>query len=542
MNTSKKSSNNFLIQGSILAIASIIVRLIGIIYRIPMTNIIGDEGNGYYSVAFEAYSIALILSSYSLPLAVSKLVAARNIKKQYNNAFRIFIGSMVFAITSGLILTLIIYFGADFIARFFYKKPPIAIPLKFLAPTIFIVAIMGVFRGYFQGKNTMIPTSISQILEQIVNAVVSIVAAYILVKSFSASPNVAAYGAGGGTLGTCIGALFGLIFLILVFLLYWPTIKKQKRRDKTETVESYQQIFKILILTIIPVIISQTVYQLSGFLDSILFYNIMEGKNLTDPEAYYGIYSAKYRLLTNVPVAISSSIASAMIPSIVAAFINKEHTEVTDKIQVSIKFNMIIAIPSAVGMAVLASPILKLLFSDSSKLAANLIMFGSVSIVFYALSTVTNAVLQGINYMRLPVIHSAISLGIHIVLVILLLQFFNLGVYALVIGNVTFPLVVCILNARSIYKHLGYKSEKVKTFLIPSIASLIMGVFTFLSYQVIDRLTHMNSISTLFAIMIAVITYFVSLIALKGITEEELYKIPKGTLIINLMKKFHLLK
>jgi stage V sporulation protein B len=542
MDVQKKKSNNFLVQGSILAAASIIVRMIGLIYRIPLTNIIGNEGNGYYSTAFELYNIALILSSYSLPLAVSKLVAARNIKKQYNNSYRIFLGAMAFAIVSGTIMSLIVFFGADFFASVVSKSPRSAIPLKFLAPGILIFAIMGVFRGYFQGKNTMLPTSISQILEQVVNAVVSVAAAAVLMNAHNLSDDIAAYGAAGGTLGTCVGAFVGLLFVGAVFVMYFPTIKKQRRKDTSTDIESYTDIFKILIITIVPVIISSTVYQLSGVLDNMMFNNILDSKGISETirSNFLGNYSGKYRLLTNVPVAIASAIGAAMIPSIVSARVKHNHEEVENKIHAAVKFNMLIAIPSAVGMGVLASPILQLLFHDSSKLAANLIRMGSIAIVFFALSTVSNAVLQGINQMRKPVTHSAISLGIHVVLVFVLLKFFNLSTYGLVIGNVTFPLVVCVLNWISIERNIGYKQEIKTTFLIPLLSSIIMGVCTFLTYEALIHIIHMNSISTLVAMLVAVTSYFASMILLKGITKEELYGLPKGAMLVRIAVKFHL--
>ena len=538
-----KKSNNFLVQGSILAAASIIVRLIGLLYRIPLNRILGDEGIGYYSNAFSIYNVALILSSYSLPLAVSKLVAARAVKKQHKNAYRIFLSSMCFAIIVGTIAALGVYFGADFLASAIYNSPRSAIPLKMLAPTIFVFAVMGVLRGYFQGKSAMMPTSISQILEQIVNAIVSIIAAKFLMEAHSASKDMAGYGAAGGTLGTFIGACVALIFLAFVFGLYKPIIDRQLRKDTSKFRESYPDIIRALIFTIIPVILSQTVYQISSILDGSLFGHIMAGKGLDEEarNALWGIYTNKYNLLINVPVAIASAMAVAIIPSIVAARINGSNVEVKEKVHLVIKFNMIIAIPAAVGMGVLASPILQLIFVDERQLPANLMRIGSIAIVFFALSTITNAILQAISMMRIPVIHSAISLGIHIVLVFLLLKVFNLSTYALVIGNVTFALLVCILNWRSVAKHLNYKQEIMRTFLIPTACAAIMGVLAILTYEGIYRLIRINSISTLAAILVAIISYSILLLVLKGVTEEELYDMPLGRTLVRLANKLHIL-
>ena len=205
----RKSDTGFLLQGTILAAASIISRIIGLVYRVPLTAIIGKTGNDFYGTAYEIYNIILLISSYSLPLAVSKLVAARMAKGQAKDAYRVLKGSLLFAGVSGTAAMAIVYFGADFFTGTLLKTPLSSIALKVLAPTLLIVAIVGVFRGFFQGLNTMMPSAISQIAEQIMNAVVSVVAAWLLF-SYGAKVGAvlgdedayaAAYGAAGGTAG-----------------------------------------------------------------------------------------------------------------------------------------------------------------------------------------------------------------------------------------------------------------------------------------------------------------------------------------------------
>lgn len=556
----KNKRNNFLIQGSILAATSLIVRIIGLVYRIPMMNVIGDEGSGIYNNTFEIYNLALILSSYSLPIAVSRLVAVRRVNKEYKNSYRILLCALAFAFIVGLASWLIVFFGADFIAGFITDGNSAIFPLRVLSPTLFVFAFMGVLRGFFQGRNTMIPTAISQLLEQVVNAVVSIVASIILVKNFSASVNVASYGAAGGTFGTLAGALTGLIFLVFVFILYKPLFNKKMRHDSDENRESYQTIFRLLIITVVPIILSQTVYQISGILDVSIFNHIMSNKKI-EPfdlevlkkavigevykedyrDALMGIYGLKYKLLSNVPVAIATAIAAAIVTSIAGAYEKGMSDAINNKIHAAIKFNMIVAIPSAVGMGVLASPILKLLFHETHQLPANMLRIGSVAIVFFALSTLSSAVLQGINRLRIPVINSAISLAIHIVLVVILLKFTHLSAYALVIGNVSFALVVCILNWLCIEKYMNYHQEIIKTFVIPFVSAGLMGVATYFTYKGIMILAENNTIATLIAILVAVIVYFVLLIFLRGLDEEELEFLPMGRKLTRMLKKLHLL-
>lgn len=487
----QKKKNSFLMQGSILAAAGIITKLIGFLYRIPMNNLLGDQGNGIYSVAFGIYNIALTLSSYSLPLAVSKLVSARLAKKEYKNAYRIFLDALLFALAAGTVACLVLFFGADSLETLYARKG-LAKPLRVLAPTTFVVAVLGVFRGYFQGKGTMMPTAFSQIAEQIINAVVSVAAAWQFIRVYSGSGEEAAYGAAGGTVGTLAGALTALSFLVFVFIVYLPVLKKQNRRDRQEA-EPHALLYRSLLFTILPVILSQTIYQIGYTIDDFLFGNIMADKGVADEviSSLQGVFNTQYNLLINLPVAVASAMAASTIPSIVAAGVRGKKKERNGKIRVVVKLNMVIAFPSAVGLAVLAEPIITLLFPrlvTYRPVAVNLLLTGSAAIVFYALSTITGAILQGGNFMRLPVIHSAVSLAVHVAAVYLLLTYTKLGVYALVIGNVTFPMLVSLLNCFSVAGRLGYRWEKKKTFLIPFLASVLMGVAIYLSNVLLTML------------------------------------------------------
>lgn len=547
MEQTKNKSSSFLVQGSILAAASIFSRLIGLIYRIPLNNIIGDEGAGIYANAFKIYNICLILSCYSIPTAVSRLVASKLENKEHRNAYRVFLCSMIFSVAVGVIFTSLLYFGADFIAIKFFSSASLVLPIRILAPNILIFAVMGVLRGYFQGKNTMLPTSISQILEQIVNAIVSIWAAYGFMMAHSASQQMAAYGAAGGTLGTVMGSVMGLFFLLFIFVAYRPTILRQLKKDRSVEVDSYPNSFRLLILTIVPIILSQAVYQVSGLLDNALFQNIMSSKGHDEVyrNAMLGIYSGKYELLTNVPIAIATAIGVAIVPSLAASMTRKNYGEVKRKIHAAIKFNMLVAIPSAVGMGVLAKPIIMLLFSRSStesiEMASALLQVGSVAVVLVALSTTSNSILQSLNKLNIPVIHSSIALVIHLIIVALLLKFTNLGLYALVIGYILFALIVSGLNWRYIKVTYHYKQEVIKSFIMPFMASVVMGIVTFLSYLGVKKLLHSNLIATLVAVLLSVAVYFVLLIFMRAINEKELRSIPKGERIIALLKKIHLL-
>lgn len=544
--TTSKSpdSGNFLIQGSILAAAGIIVRLIGLLYKVPMTRILGTEGIGYHNTAYEIYNIGLILSSYSLPLAISKLIAARRIRGRYQDARRVYLCGMAFGITVGTAMTAILLFGSSWITETIFKSPGSALPLAVMAPTVLVFSVMGIIRGYFQGFGNMIPTSVSQIIEQVIHAAVSIVASYLFIRWFADAASPASYGAAGGTLGTLTGALAALIFLSAMMLRHRKSQAELYRRPQSVSTESWKSVFWALLVTLTPIILSQFVYQLSGSVDNSMFGQIMSAKGLTEKErmSLLGIYGGEYRLLTNVPVAIASSLGTSMIPSIVASKTQRDFPAVQKKIRLTVKFNMLIAIPCAVGMGVLAGPIMRLIFGDNSALTRNLLTLGAPAVIFFSLSTVTNAVLQGIDLMRKSVTHSAISLALHVILVYVLLQHFNMGVYGLVIGNVTFALAVCILNWLAIGKALKYRQEIRTTFLLPLVSSAVMGAFALAVYRLVTSITGYYQLGILVSVPLAMILYGILIILTKSVTEEELPDMPFGMRILRLCRKAHLIR
>lgn len=545
----KEKQASFITQGIILAAASVIVRLIGLIYRIPLANTIGDDGLGAYSNAFEVYNIALLLSTYSIPTAISKLISEREDKKEYGNSYHLLKVGLVFAAILGFLASLLLFVGADFIAEHIFKEADMstAIPLKVLAPTIFVFSIMGVIRGFFQGKHTVIPTSVSQILEQIVNAVVSVVAAKMLISHFSASEKISAYGAAGGTLGTLSGALVALVFLLFVFFSYYPYLKRRVQKDKIGAYEDNAFLLKVLLMTTVPIILNQTVYSISSFLDSVLMNQIFDYKGVEElvRRTMFGRYSGKYRLMTNVPIAIASSIGMATLPSIVQAFTQKNKELLHGRIAQAIKLNMLIAFPCAGGMAVLAAPIMQFVFGDTGEalnMTSRMMYIGAASIIFFAYSTATNSILQGVNRMRVPVIHGVISLAVYLVLDVVLLLFTPLGVYSLVVGNMVFPLVISILNWRKLKKETGYVQELDRTFLRIGLCTVFMAVLSLLIYRGMFFVTKgSNAISLCVAIALAMVIYFIMLIMFRAVTEEELLDMPMGARLVRLAKKLRLM-
>ena len=548
---SKQKRSSFIMQGTILAAAAMITKVIGLAYRIPLTNILGAEGNGYYGVVFQVYNLALMLTSYSLPMAVSKLVSARLANRQYRNAQRVFNGAMTFALVAGGVVTLLVFFGAGFICSGILKMDLSVYALRTLSPCILIVAFLGVLRGYFQGHATMLPTAFSQIIEQIANAVVSLVSAWLL---FRVGLNMgteetresygAAMGAAGATVGTVIGALTALIFLIVLYGAYRPVIRRHTAKDRTRRPESKKKIYKVLLLTIAPVILSATLNNMSNIVDQGVFTNAMAFLGYSEKEytELLGVFNGQYDTMIGIPLSVASALASSFMPSLVAAIQGGSRQLIHRKINLVSRFTMMIAIPCAVGFIALSRPILDLLFfTQDNTVPAMLLKLGGISVVFFCLSTVTNAALQGMDKMMEPVKNAAISFLIHLVALLIMLFVFRWSIYAVAISKVILSGCICILNAWDLQKACRYKQEVKKTFIIPAAASIVMGVGAFLMFSLLDLILP-EAAATIAALIVAVIIYGICMALMGGISEAEIADIPQGRKLVVLLKKFHLLK
>ncbi len=538
------SQGDFIRQAGILAAAGIIVRIIGILYRSPLTSIIGDEGNGYYSTAYNIYTIILLLASYSIPSAISKVIAQKLALKEYRNAHRIFQCAFIYVIVVGGVASVLTYLFAGVLVD--ENAVPV---LRIFAPTIFLSGLLGVFRGYFQAHRTMTQTSFSQILEQLINAIVSILAAWILIHTASSGADAttrAIRGAMGSSVGTGAGVLAALLFMALLYRANSRYIRRKAARDQSQNRMSDRAIFALIFMVVTPFILSTFIYNFSTSLDQTIYIRIMrfvKGLSSAETATRYGIYGGKTMVIINIPIAIAASVSSVMLPTISATYVKGDPDETRGKVSLAVKTTMIVAIPAAVGLAVLAKPVTQLLFpqKDSLELASSLLRTLSVSVVFYSLSTLTNAVLQGIGQVNRPVIHAAIALVIQTVALVPLLLYTNCDLYALVAATIIYSFSMCLLNQLSVRKYLDYKQEITTTFFMPALSSACMGIVAWGGYEAVYSVIHSNVIALALSILLAVIVYFALMIRIGALGRAELLNIPKGTALIRLGEKLHLL-
>lgn len=542
----QRKSNNFVLQAGILAASGMIVKVISLIYRSPLLSIIGLEGNGYYSTAMNLYTIILLISSYSIPSAISKVIAQKLAFREYRNVQRIFRCALLYVLIVGGIASVFTFVAAPVLMS---KSANSIVALRVLAPTIFFSGFLGVFRGYFQAHGSMLHTSLSQILEQILNAAVSIGAAYVLIGMVADRDGTtqAVYGSAGSALGTGAGVVIALLFMSGMYMLNRNIINKRAKHDRTRSEDSYGQIFKMIFTIVTPFILSTFIYNCSTVVNMEIYYNLLIGYKKADSVAAhidYGIFSTQAVAVVNIPIAIASAMSSATIPGVSTTFVRREYKKTRKQVSKAIRMTMLIAIPASVGLVLLAEPIMYFIFPQKEALdkASGLLAALSVTVILYCLSTLTNAVLQGIGKVNTPVIHSAVALVIQAAGLVLLLWYTELNLYALACANIIYSFVMCVLNQISVRKHLKYKQEIVKTFLKPLFASGVMGAVAYGVYYGMYYLLPVSRVALVVAIGVGAAVYFVMILLIGGVSAKELKSFPKGTMLVHIARKLHLLR
>ena len=541
-----KQHQLFVKQAAILVFAGLLVRVIGFIYRLPLTNMIGDEGNGIYGAGYNLYIFFLIMSSAGLPAAISKMVSHRFALKQYENAHRIFRVALITAATAGLVCSLLLWFGASFLADL-VNSPRSVHAILTLAPTLLIVSIMAVFRGYFQGMNNTLPTAISQIVEQVFNAIFSVLLAFVLLRQ----TQDLALGAAGGTAGTGVGAMAGLLTIMAVYMKMSPQFKKQRLEDDgAAPQERHVTLLAELVKTTVPIIIGTAIFSITNLIDMAMVNTLLlqSGYAQVEVDRMYGMLTGKYVTLTTLPVTISTAIATASVPNIARSIAINDKAGANRKINLALRLTMMVSVPAAVGIGVLAGPILLMLFPDFPD-GEYLLQIGALSIIFLALTQIVTGMLQGSGYVQVPAIAAFFGALVKIPLNYLLIPLdyivvfgfaFEMNVAGAVISTTACYAVASAINLVVLKRIMGKgaRLDLVSGFGKPLAAATAMGVFCFASYRLFYMLLSSNTLACLIAIAIGMGVYFGCMVKTKGIVRDDVIMMPFGKKIVKIWDRF----
>lgn len=524
-----KNNNTLEKNATFLMIAALVSKIIGMLYKSPLSTTLGSQSFALFQFAQNIYFILLMIATFSIPQAVSKIMAEKIAFKRYRDAQKVFRCALLYAVIAGGAVALFCVFGASILVPDNMANARLA--LQMLAPTIFLSGILGVFRGYFQAYRNMLPTSISQIIEQIFVAIVALGMSGFMVNHFKGQGEdvVQRWSAAGATLGTGAGVLSALLFMLLVYKLNHKIIRRKMEHDRRSVNESYSVLMKSIMLIVFPIILSTFIYNVNGTVNSYMYMGIMgmRGKEEDMLQVLYAEYGF-FMTLINIPLTLASTAPTSMIPEVSAHYATGDLEAANAKTDRATWISMLISIPAAVGLAVLSGPITRLIFPKTNGVAAQLLILGAITIILNGNSNISNGVLQGIGKPNIPMIHAAVALVVDVIVMALLMFFTDLGIYGVVIAMIVYAVVMVLLNDRAMRKYMGHRNPWMSAYLYPLVASIPMGLVAGGVYYGLYALIHINIICLGVSVIFAVAVYFVVYLFVSRPTEEELSALPGG--------------
>lgn len=542
------TKKSFLKGAAILGIAGTIVKIMGAFYRIPLGNIIKTEGLGYYQTAYPLYVLLLTISTAGFPVAIAKLVSEKRALGDHKGAHKVFKVAACGLILAGILTSGFVYINSETIVEKLGNTNAYY-SLIALVPALLFVPIMAAFRGYFQGRQSMTPTALSQIVEQFFRVSFGLFLTYYLLD------RGLPIAAGGASFGGSIGAMAGAIIMIIVYISKRKEIGDEIQTSLNHPEESVSKIIKDLLLIAIPITIGAAIVPIMNTIDMLLVLNRLQTIGFTELEAnnLYGELTGLAQTLINLPQVFSISLAISLVPAISEANVKKNYREMKQISSSGIRMTLLIGLPCAIGLFVLAEPIIGLLYfkntPESIISAGEILAILSFGIIFLSLVQSLTAILQGIGKPLVPVINLLIGAIIKVVLTYMLTGVRSINVKGAAIGTVIAYFIAATLDLISVRKYTRLKMDTKEVFIKPLVASIGMGVVAKISYMsfmnIIGNgrsLVFANRISTIIAIILASITYFVLLLVTNSLTYEDFDLFPKGDALANKLIKLKLLK
>lgn len=513
------------------------VRLLGLIYQIILMRLLGSRGMGYYSVASEVYNLLALICAGCVPMALVSATSPYIVKKEYKNATMIYKSAKKYASIMGIFFAVIVFAAAPWLANLAFSTQDMSIVLRFMAPALFISALVNVYRGLYESRSSMVPTVVSQVIEQAVCIIAGMIAAAVM------TGKGLAMGAAGGMLGLCIGSLAAYIFCFLLNRSYQTVLRRQDKTDRESKRISKDAALKKFLSVMLPIALCQIAFELEEITYAVLFNKVLVF--VAYPEdvriEMFGIYTGQYRVIINILLALLMCIAMVKAPELKKLHKKKKIEELNIKAEWMIRLAMTIAIPASVFIALMAEPIIQIVFNDINELPMNLLMVGAPAAAFYAMASTTNIILQNVWRRKVVAINSFIALVLDGAVVGILLILTDMNVYALIYGSYVFTVVSSLLNLRSMNKYLGYKQRYTKSMISPLLAALVMGIAAWIIYNGVVVITRSETLGLILALVAALFFYVFASIVFGVFEEEEILKLPMGDKVVLICKKIHIL-
>ncbi len=500
------SNKKFLKGAFILAFAGLLAKFLGIFFKIPLQRLIHDEGMGLFGLPYPIYTILLSVSIIGFPAALSKLISEKLAMGDLRGARKIFNVSFILLLIIGIASSLILLLGARIIINFLNWPEESYYSIIGLSLAPLFVSIMSAFRGYFQGLQIMTPTAISQIVEQIGRVVFGIALAYIFISKGIG------HAAGAASFGASAGAFLGALVLFICYLKYHrqlslPDANRLYIRDSTRT------IIRRILWIAFPITIGAVLSSIMGLMDSVIVLTrlLESGYSVEGATILYGQLTGKAVTLMNVPLTFSMAMAASLVPAISESFSKKRLTELREKAESGLKTTIIIALPASLGLAVLSTEIIHLLWGKTEA-GGDILKVLAINVLFIATAQTLTGILQGINKVFLPVRNLIIGVVIKLIVSNMLLVT-HLNIIGTVIGSIVGYVVIALLNYMALRRAIGFKIKIKEMIIMPFTAAAIMTATVYYVFGYLNSILSIEAVATLGAIFIGVVIYFGILLA-----------------------------
>ena len=493
----------------ILGMAGIIARFLGLFFRWPLIMLIGDEGVGYYQMSYPLYMFFVAMAS-GVPVAISKMISEKKAKGDIEGIFVTLKESTILMMFLGIGTSLLLFVFAKPIINFVQWDMKSYYSLLGISFAPFVISIMTIYRGFFQGLQNMTPSGVSQILEQIGRVIIGVGLAILLL------PKGIEYAAGGAAFGAAAGGVIGASYL-------HEKYKKVKKEMWNKRVRSNPEVLSIILKTALPISIGATVGTIMSLIDSILVPQKLLQAGIVSEKAtiLYAQLTGKANVITNIPLTLSMALGTALIPIIAEKYIMNRRDELEAKVQLSMKMSMLIAMPCTLGLFFLAGPIMKVIFPGRYD-GILILKYLSLSVPFIILTQTTTSIMQGIGHYIRPIINLFIGCIVKVILTFILVPSPEINIYGAVIASISAYLVATILNVISLRKRLKLRLNVYKSFIKPIIAASIMIIGVLFSYNLLFIKTGSNTSSCLLSIFLGIIIYVILILILRIFSIDEI--------------------
>ncbi|MBQ2747280.1 MAG: polysaccharide biosynthesis protein [Firmicutes bacterium] len=531
------AKKSFIQGAAILGMAGILVKVLGACFRIPLGNMIGDVGMAYYQAVYPVYNLFLAISTAGIPIAISKMVSERNAIGRYNEGYRVFKISFGLMFAIGIVSAIICYAGAEFYFEW-CGIPEAKYAMRALAPAICFVPLMASFRGYFQGNQNMSPTAISQLIEQFFRVVVGLVLAGMLMT------RGLEFAAAGASFGATAGSIGGVCTVAIIYIL-----TKNKYRDNIEksagtTYQSSASILKDIVYFAVPITLGAAIMPIMNAIDVPIVMDRLAyaGFSETESKALYGQLSGFTGSLINFPQVLTQAVAVSIVP--VISEMNKlgKIKELQENAQMGLRMSMLMGIPCAVGMMVLAEPIMLLFYpmqKASARGAAECLVIMAIGVIFFSGMLTLTGILQGAGKQMVPVKNMCVGVVFKIVLTYVLCGIPEINVKGAAIATLVTYIVVFWIDVYTVKKYTGTRFNYGVIYGKPGIAAVVMGIVVWAGHKVLTGIIG-NSLATVAAVGLGVAVYGIMILKTKAINRDELRTFPKGNTLVKIVDKLRL--